>query len=49
MPYAKDFSKEVIPYYLGRIRTYFTKHLFIDIGTQENLAFARTKFKSIHK
>ena len=49
MPYAKDFSKEVIPYYLGRIRTYFTKHLFIDIGTQESLAFARSKFKNIHK
>lgn len=46
MPYVKDFSTEVIPNYLGRIRTYFTKNLFIDIGTPESLALARYKFKN---
>ncbi len=49
IPFAKDFSTEVIPYYVGRIRTYFTTKLFIDIGTPESLAFARSKFKSSNK
>ena len=44
MPHATDFSKEVIPNYIGRIRTYFTDELFIDIGTPESLALARSKF-----
>ena len=45
MPSAEDFSKEVIPNYLGRIKTYFTEKTFIDIGTPENLTLARDIFK----
>ena len=47
MPSAKDFSKEVIPNYLGRIKTYFTQKIFIDIGTPESLSLARDIFKKI--
>ena len=45
MPSAKDFSKEVIPNYIGRIKTYFTEKTFIDIGTPESLSIARHIFK----
>ena len=44
MPNVTDFSKEVIPNYIGKIRTYFTDELFIDIGNPESLALARSKF-----
>ena len=47
MPSAKDFSKEVIPNYLGLIKTYFTDETFIDIGTPESLSLARDIFKNI--
>ena len=45
MPSANDFSKEVIPNYLGRIKTYFTDEKFIDIGTPESLTVAKNIFK----
>lgn len=32
---AKDFSTEVLPYFLGRIYTYQTYETFVDIGTPE--------------
>lgn len=40
-----DFSKDVIPLFLGRIFSYHTKKDFIDIGTPKNLAKARRIFK----
>ena len=46
VPLAKDFSRDVIPNYLGRVRTFHTEKLIIDIGTPESLAFARSKFKN---
>lgn len=44
IPNAKDFSLEVIPKYLGRIFTYHTDKLLIDIGTIKNLHKARIEF-----
>lgn len=44
IPNAKDFSLEVIPKYLGRIFTYHTDKLLIDIGTIKNLHRARIEF-----
>ena len=41
-----DFSKEVIPLFLGKIFSYHTKKDFIDIGTPKNLAKARRIFKT---
>ena len=41
-----DFSKDVIPLFLGRIFSYHTKKDFIDIGTPKNLAKARRIFKT---
>ena len=46
VPLAKDFSKDVIPNYLGRVRTFHTEKLIVDIGTPERLALARSKFKN---
>ena len=40
-----DFSKDVIPLFLGRIFTYHTQKDFIDIGTPENLSKAKKIFK----
>ena len=42
-----DFSKEVIPLFLGRIFSYHTQKDFIDIGTPENLIKAKKIFKKI--
>ena len=36
-PAAIDFSNDIIPNLMGRIFTYHTKEVFIDIGTPENL------------
>ncbi len=44
MPYAFDFSTEIIPKFLGRIYSYHTKDFFIDIGTKENLSNAKEFF-----
>ncbi len=41
-----DFSKDVIPLFLGRIFTYHTQKEFIDIGTPESLAKAKKIFKT---
>ena len=46
IPEAKDFSLDVIPRYLGKIFTYHTDNLLIDIGTKENLLKAKQKFKN---
>lgn len=48
-PLAKDFSKDVIPNFLGKIRTFHTDKLFVDIGTKESLEFARYKFNDENK
>ena len=42
-----DFSKDVIPLFLGRIFSYHTQKDFIDIGTPENLLKAKKIFKKI--
>ena len=42
-----DFSKDVIPLFLGRIFSYHTQKDFIDIGTPENLSKAKNIFKKI--
>ena len=47
IPDAKDFSLEVIPKYLGKIFTYHTEKLLIDIGTKENLLKAKLKFNKL--
>ena len=39
----KDFSKEVIPKYIGKIYTYHTPKKFIDIGSPEKYIKANTK------
>ena len=41
-----DFSKDVIPLFLGRIFSHHTEEVFIDIGTHKNLAKARVIFKT---
>ena len=38
-----DFSRDVIPNLLGKIQTYHTKSLLIDIGTLESLKKARNQ------
>jgi len=35
---AKDFSTQVIPHFTGRIYSYHTAEMFMDIGTPENYA-----------
>ena len=40
IPNAIDFSKDVIPYLIGRIFTCHVEEQFIDIGTPENLRIA---------
>ena len=42
-----DFSKDVIPLFLGRIFSYHTQKDFIDIGTPENLLKSKKIFKKI--
>lgn len=39
-PDAKDFSKEVLPHFVGRIYTYETSEALVDIGTPEAYAAA---------
>ena len=41
-----DFSKDVIPLFLGRIFSYHTNKDFIDIGTPNNLEKAKRIFKT---
>ncbi len=41
-----DFCGEVIPKFKGKLQTYFTKELFIDIGTPESLKLAIDLSKS---
>ena len=38
---SNDFSNEIIPALLGKIYTYKTNSLFLDIGTIENLKLAQ--------
>ncbi len=38
LSFVKDFSTEILPLFLGRIYTYETKGIFIDIGTPEAYA-----------
>lgn len=40
MPYLKDFSTEVIKGFLGKIYSYETNEIFIDIGTPETYELA---------
>lgn len=40
LSFAKDFSTEILPLFLGRVYTYETKELFMDIGTPEVYVFA---------
>ena len=41
-PPPSDFSTEVIPSLIGRIQTWHTNQAYLDIGTPEALATART-------
>lgn len=41
---GNDFSNDVIPLLKGRIKTWFTKDHFIDIGTPQSLKKARSIF-----
>ena len=45
IPLARDFSLDVIPHFLGKIKTFYTDKEFIDIGTPESLELARYTFK----
>jgi mannose-1-phosphate guanylyltransferase len=40
---ASDFSTEVVKHLIGRIHTYETKELFLDIGTPETYAAANSR------
>ena len=42
-----DFSTEVLPYLVGRINTYHTSEVYLDIGTPETLKEARKICKSL--
>ncbi len=42
-----DFSLDVIPLLIGKIKTYHTYQKIIDIGTKENLYLARKIYKSL--
>ena len=44
-PDAKDFGKDVIPSFMGRIKTWNTMSTYLDIGTPEALALAQRLFK----
>ena len=44
-PDAKDFSTEIIPKLIGKIFTYHTDSIYIDIGTPESLEEARKMAK----
>lgn len=46
LPSATDFSKDVIPHFLGRIYLYQTDKTFIDIGTPEAYSRANDERKS---
>jgi len=41
--HATDFSTQVIPSFVGRVYSYHTSEIFIDIGTPENYAAANEK------
>ena len=43
-PFAKDFSLEIIPNFMGRIFTFHTNEKLIDIGTKDSLLKARKYF-----
>ena len=40
-PHITDFSTQVIPKFLGRIYTWHTNAMYLDIGTPKNLAQAQ--------
>ena len=42
IPKPFDFSKDVIPQFLGKIQSCYTSAVFIDIGTPKNLELANT-------
>lgn len=44
-----DFSKEVIPHYVGRIATYHNNLYHRDIGTLESLQIAELDFPEVYK
>ena len=43
----ENFSAQVVPLLKGKIQTYFTNDLFIDIGTPESLKLAKTLSKKL--
>ena len=45
----KDFSTDALPHLLGKIYTYHTTKLFLDIGTPSNLKKARLLSQTIDK
>ena len=45
-PTPSDFSTEVIPELLGRIQTWHTQDLYLDIGTPETLNEAQELLRS---
>ena len=45
----KDFSIEVIPLLVGKIFTWHTSKIFIDIGTPSSLKSARDLYSSLNK
>jgi mannose-1-phosphate guanylyltransferase len=46
-PYATDFSTEIINKYLGKIYTYESREVFIDIGSPESYAMANERRNDI--
>ena len=42
-----DISLDIVPKLFGKIQTFHTKDLFLDIGTPESLMFANKKFINI--
>ena len=44
-PNAHDFSLEIIPKLIKRIKTWQTNHEYIDIGTHQNLILAREYYQ----
>ena len=44
-PSPSDFSTQVLPYMLGKIQTWHTDKVYIDIGTPEQLSKAQSFFR----
>ncbi len=47
VPYASDFSTEVLPKLIGRIQTWHTTSPYLDIGTEESLANSQELIKPV--